>query len=499
MTKSKYHFVAIASTALLVTTSVAKASDKVLYTEAVAPILNAKCAGCHGGEKQKGKLRVDSIEALLKGGSDGTSLVPGKPEESLLLQRVHLPLDNDEHMPPEDKDQLTKDEIAVLQFWIQSGAKGDATIASLNASAEISKSIAAVLATSGSKKEATKASAAPSAITDADKKLISETITKVNQAGGSLMAIAQNTPQLTFSALNVAKDFGDAQLEPLKLVGQHILWLNLARTQVTDGGLAHLASMKNLTRLHLENTKITDAALDHVKALPNLEYLNLYGTNITDAGIAKLSGSKNLKKLFLWQTKATESGVGTLAKAIPGIDINTGWKEPVVVAAVATAPVTPAPVKPATLAPTQQTPAPAAAKPATPTPTPPAPVPAPAKPATPAPAPPTPVPAPAKPATPAPTPPTPAPAPAPAKPATPAPVSKSSLEVALAELTAAAEKAKKESQTARSAYEQASKSASAASATAATMKAAADQAAEIENKTVAALKELIKAVEASRK
>lgn len=443
----------------------AENESKVLYKEVVAPVLEAKCASCHGEEKQKGDLRVDTLAAMMEGGSEGASVVPGDPDGSPLLERVYLPLDDDEHMPPEGKEQLTDDEIKLLEYWVKSGARGDATLASLKAPEDVTKLITSVLAALPEKKDV-KPADAPKAISEADKKLIAETIGQIKEAGGgNLMAIAQDTPQLRFSALNVAKEFGDQHMKPLEKVGEHILWLDLARTQVSDKGLQSLQSMQNLTRLHLENTKVTDAGLDHIKGLSNLEYLNLYGTGITDAGVAKLASNKNLKKLFLWQTKATDKAVDALAKAVPGIDINTGWKEPVKVAAVT-------PAKPAAAAPTNP---PAKPKPATP--------------AKPAPKKAEPNSAPAK------TTPKAKPAPAPAKPATAA---KGNLEDALAELTAAAEEAKKKSVQASKVYKDALKRAEDATKEADRLKAAAEKASSIENQTVKALQELIKAVEASR-
>lgn len=376
--------------------------DSILFKDAVMPILNAKCVACHGADKQKGKLRLDSLEEIMKG-SGGENVIPGKVEESLLTHRVLLPADDDEHMPPEDEPQLTKEEIEVLKFWVGSGAKADAKVADLKPAGDVAKAIEVVLA--NPPKGAVAANAKPAVdpkVAEAMAKAAAETIGRVEKEGASLMAIAQDTPDLRFSALNVAKEYSDKNLEVLKPVADQVKWMDLARTQVTDAGLAHLAAMKNLTRVHLENTKITDAGLDHLKGLANLEYLNLYGTQVTDAGIAKLAGLKNLKKLFVWQTKVTEDGAKKLVAAIGGLDVNTGWKEPAKPVAVAAAtpaapsPAAPAPAKPAT---------PAPAKPATP-------APAPAKPATPAPVaakPATPAPAPAKPATPAPTP---APAPA---------------------------------------------------------------------------------------
>ncbi len=349
--------------------------ERVLFKDAVAPILMAKCAGCHGEEKQKGKLRLDSLAAVLKGGSEEDTVVPGDVKKSSFVWRLHLPIDDDERMPPEKKDQLTKQEIAVLEFWVKSGAKGDATVAALKPDAATDASIKHVFANIP-KASVEVAKAKAPVLTPEQVKAAKLTIDQVEKSGASLMAIAQDTPELRFSALNVAKEFGDKNLEVLKPVADQIKWVDLARTQVTDAGLAQLTAMKNLNRLHLENTKITDAGLDKIKGLANLEYLNLYGTAVTDAGIIKLAGLKKLKKLFVWQSKVTEGGAKKLAAAIPGIDINTGWKaapvKPVVVASAAKKPAPPAPKKPA--------PKPVPKKPAPPTPkkpTPPAPKPVP--------------------------------------------------------------------------------------------------------------------------
>ncbi len=343
--------------------------NKKLYPEIVQPILTAKCAGCHGEDKQKGKLRVDTFAQLMKGGSEGESVVAGKVNDSSLLQRVYLPLDDDEHMPPEGKDQLTTQETAVIAFWIQSGAKADATIGSLKPDEKANAAIANVIGNLP-KAEAKVAEADKMKLTPEQEKTIATTIGNVEKSGASLMAIAQDTPELRFSALNVAKEFSDDGLAVLKPVAGQLKWVDLARTQLTDKGLAHLAGMKGITRLHLENTKVTDAGLDHIKGLADLEYLNLYGTQVTDAGIMKLAGLKKLKKIFLWQSKVTEGGATKLAATIPGLDANTGWKaskvEPVTLAANTSKPAAPAaPTAPAKPAAKPTTPAPKpAAKPA---------------------------------------------------------------------------------------------------------------------------------------
>jgi Leucine-rich repeat (LRR) protein len=106
-------------------------------------------------------------------------------------------------------------------------------------------------------------------------------------------------------------------LEP---ISAQLLWINLARTGVTDDGIASLANHKLLTRLHLENTSISDSSSIHISKLPNLEYLNLYGTNLTDASLNNLKKLKKLKKIFLWKTKITEKGAQNFKRQYVNVD-----------------------------------------------------------------------------------------------------------------------------------------------------------------------------------
>ena len=166
---------------------------------------------------------------------------------------------------------------------------------------------------------------------------------KVNATGASLMPIAADAKTFRFTALNVAKEFSDAGLDALAPIADKIASLDIARSKVTDAGLAKLAAMKNLKELHLEGTAIGDAGLDHLKGLAELEYLNLYGTKVTDAGIAKLAEVKSLKKLFVWQTAVTTAGAKALEAKIPGLVVNVGLSEAEIAKLTAPPPAPPAP------------------------------------------------------------------------------------------------------------------------------------------------------------
>ena len=92
------------------------------FESAVRPVLVEHCLKCHGPDKEWGSLRVDSREALLKGGDTGPALVPGQPDESLLIRAIRH-LDADLQMPPPPKNEkLSERQIADLTLWIKQGA-----------------------------------------------------------------------------------------------------------------------------------------------------------------------------------------------------------------------------------------------------------------------------------------------------------------------------------------------------------------------------------------
>lgn len=111
------------SAAAAAASPVASATRGLVYEDLVAPLLAARCAKCHGSAKQKGKLRVDSLAALEKGGKGGPALVSGDAARSSLVARLRLPLADDEHMPPKDEAQLTSEQIRLLEWWIDAGAE----------------------------------------------------------------------------------------------------------------------------------------------------------------------------------------------------------------------------------------------------------------------------------------------------------------------------------------------------------------------------------------
>ena len=111
-----------ALSALLLALALPASAETTFYMARVAPILDKHCVACHGPEKQKGKLRLDSYAAIVKGAESGDVLAAGQAAKSELLRRVRLPASDDEVMPSDGKPLLSANDIKVLQLWIAAGA-----------------------------------------------------------------------------------------------------------------------------------------------------------------------------------------------------------------------------------------------------------------------------------------------------------------------------------------------------------------------------------------
>lgn len=110
----------------------AELMSKPVYAGFVQPILDQNCETCHGPDKAKADLRLDSAENIFKGGEDGPVVVAGSAAQSDLIRRIELPGDSDDHMPPPGKRQPSFDDIALLQWWVNSGAPTNKTAVEMN-------------------------------------------------------------------------------------------------------------------------------------------------------------------------------------------------------------------------------------------------------------------------------------------------------------------------------------------------------------------------------
>lgn len=291
-------------------------AQALIFEDVIHPILEQRCASCHGEAKSNGDLRMDSWEAMLAGGKHGALFKPGDASGSLLIQRLLLPLDHEERMPPKSKPQLTDDEITLLEWWVEAGVPREPALAQLTPPLEIVEIVADRLGVSGSDQPV------PDRAT-----VLARAQILAAQLGVELRPLTPDGPWLAGSARLRLQQFGDAQLAELAELGPVLRWLDLGETAVTDAGLVHLATMRELRRLQLDRTAITDAGFAHLRPLGQLESLNLFGTTVTDEGLASLRPLTRLRTLHLWQTQVSPEAADAFAKAATDERRIRRWRE----------------------------------------------------------------------------------------------------------------------------------------------------------------------------
>ncbi len=317
--------------------------DRQAFIDVIKPVLATTCLDCHGPEKSKGGLRLDTYELLIKGGSDGPVVNTNAPEESELLRRINLPPTDDKHMPPAGRPPLTADQITVLTWWIKEKAPEKQTLAELQTPPEIMHILSNQLPpATAATATVTASTAAGSETTDTAEKVVPITSgpmpTLPTGISGRLDSIVPNGPDLEYSAGYRFAEVDDSQFNKLAPVAGHIIWLDLARSRVTDAGLQLLPKMNHLQKLELQDTKTGDEGLKWISSLATLQVLNLNGTQVTDAGLSQLAKLKNLQHLYLFNTAVTDAGEKNLKSLLPQVEI-IRQLPPAVAPAHASAPV----------------------------------------------------------------------------------------------------------------------------------------------------------------
>jgi len=301
-----------------------------VYREKIIPILKTKCYNCHSASKKKGSLRLDSEDFIKKGGKNGRIMNLGNPNKSTLFTHLILPEDDDKHMPPKGKTQLTRNEISTIYSWIKKGASFVEEIETIanekalvetfilntpnksEASSDISVIEKTDLQNNESKLQAINVEAVSPSVLE-----------KLKQQNIGITYLGNGSNYISANFVNV-RNYKPILLNDLESINNQLINLRLSNQPINDEAIKKITNFKNLTRLNLENTNISDVTLEHLKALPNLEQLNLYGTNITDSGLLALSKYSSLKVVYLWQTKVSKSGIEHLKKLLPKLQIEVG-------------------------------------------------------------------------------------------------------------------------------------------------------------------------------
>lgn len=297
-------------------------SDPLVYQEVVMPILENKCYSCHGPKKQKSGFRIDSIAAMLEGGDDDISLVKGDAEKSPLIQSIHAPLEDDFHMPPKEKPQITQEELVILEWWVNKGAPEGKRLSELDPPAEIVNYLGGAGTDSAPEPRANEVLAGK--VDLRDDPLNQEMSNFLESYPDTLKWVSDSVGMLRFSASSLRKAYGNKDLEKLRPFREKLIEINLNGTSITDAAVKFIRSCPNMEIVKLGQTQITDRGLVELAGHSHIRHLVLFSTAVTDDGLTALSSMDQLQKIYLWNTKVTSDAAQAFAMQHPDCTVNIG-------------------------------------------------------------------------------------------------------------------------------------------------------------------------------
>ncbi len=296
---------------------ITNAQEALVYKDIIQPILQEKCYGCHSAIKQKGKLRLDEKEWILKGGEDGIIIHAGEAMNSRLYKNILLDPVDEKHMPPKGKPQITDQERILLEWWINSGASFDKKAKELSQNNSISNILLALQ--DNQKIKAVVAPIPNKEISQADEKAING----LKNKGVTIVNVDLNSNYLSANFITLSAT--DATIHDLvDQIKENLVWIKMPGMHFTDELNKTIAACNSLTKLSINNSTISDAQLIKLNSLHELQYLNLVNTKITLAAMLKLSDLKKLTQLYIGQTGIRSADLYKLKKIFPNAEIDFG-------------------------------------------------------------------------------------------------------------------------------------------------------------------------------
>jgi hypothetical protein len=273
------------------------------FDHVIKPILEQKCVSCHKASKQKGDLRLDDLHYVLAGGKHGPAIDTFQKEESILLQRIFLPLDDEEHMPPKGKNQLTDVEVKLIESWIEESETLDKKLVNFQEEGTFFQ-LAKGLFSEEKEKEYNFNFASTA------------TIKRLNDDYRIVQAIYPNTPALRVSFFGKAQ-YDHKKLKDLDKIRMQMVELNLSNMPLSEEDIKKMVDFENLEKINLNFTGINGAYLSRLTSLNHLKSLSLTGNPIEEDYISEIGQLIQLEHLYLWETGLSQEKIIELQSLLP--------------------------------------------------------------------------------------------------------------------------------------------------------------------------------------
>lgn len=310
-----------------------KKEAAVDFQKQIWPIFEKRCVECHTAsgtapdgkpKKPKGGVTLDNKSGIT--GSKGGKLVIAKnAADSKLMAAIKLPADDEDRMPPAKKgDPLSKEQIDLIEKWIEQGAEFGSWTGKAKEDAKGKEKDKEGGDKPGDKpkdkdkKEKGKEKDSPHARLGAGlEPAAPDAIAAFADGPFQVASIGDGSPLLTVTCAGHTDDVDDAAVERLAAIAKNITDLDLGHTKITDEGCAVIAKMPRLTALDLRQTNVANHGVAALAACKELRSLNLFGTKAGDYGVSALADLRNLESLYVWQTEVSAAAAVRLGASLP--------------------------------------------------------------------------------------------------------------------------------------------------------------------------------------
>lgn len=283
-------------------------SNATVYEKAIAPILAQKCVSCHGNEKVKGALKLNTVENILKGGKNGNLLSAANGKEALLFERIHLPLAEEKHMPPDGKLQLTEEEVKILSAWVKAG--GDVKT-KMN---EMAKTDSLYLLANSYKPIIDK-------IKTGNTNLPDLSAFNTNYCTVNYIYNGSDEIEVTFFQ---GSFYTPAALQKLEKIKDKVIRLNMQGMPLTKEDIKLISQFSKLQKLNLNYTKLDLDALEAIKKMKQVQTLAICGIDVSEVSLSKFLQGASFSTIHVWSNNISTMQLQALHTKFPKLSIIIG-------------------------------------------------------------------------------------------------------------------------------------------------------------------------------
>ena len=265
---------------------------ETFYGASIHPIFARQCVTCHGRNKHKANLRLDSFEAVMRGGEHGPVIKAGDLKSSELFRRITLSPSDDDFMPKE-KRPLASSDLKLIEQWIAAGASGTLRQDAVQNVGSSTPTVA----------EVTFEDFDPVTVAK-QRAVIAPIVGQLQQQLPNVLVYqSRGSSAIVVNAAWMQAKFGDDQLAAFSPVADHIVSADFSNTAITDKSANGIAAMTHLRVLRLMHTRIGDASLPSFGSLNELESLSLFDTQVTPGALAALAHLPKLQHIYVSSAK----------------------------------------------------------------------------------------------------------------------------------------------------------------------------------------------------